>query len=94
MHYRKKRELLFERKIMGWLKKRRLRKHIKSINFMEYFKAYGETGEYKALAWLNAYVEGRASAEPMELIRGMLRTSPGGINDEDRTYILTILQWC
>lgn len=79
---------------MKFLIFRKLKRHIKSINFPGFLANYGNTGEYKALKWLQAYVEGRASAEPLQLVKGILRTSPGGIDDDKRLYILTILQWC
>ncbi|MCJ7828432.1 MAG: hypothetical protein MUP81_01670 [Dehalococcoidia bacterium] len=78
---------------MKWLKRRRLRKHIERINFPGYLAAHGRTGEYDALKWLEAYVEGRACAEPMELVNSMLST-PNGMNSRDCLYVWTLLRWC
>ena len=77
---------------MGWLKRRRLCKYLKGLNFEAYKKAYGSTGEYEALLWLKAYSEKRASSEPTELVRSVVAHSPNGISAKDRLYIWTLLQ--
>lgn len=79
---------------MNWLRRRRLRKHIKGINFDKWLKTYGSTGEYEAMMWLKSYSEGRAGTEPLNLVKSLVIHSPQGINSRDRLYILTLLEWC
>ena len=79
---------------MGKLKRRRLRRHIKSMNLPIFRLNHGVTGEYQALCWLKSYVEGTAASEPLELVKSIVLHSPNGINSRDRLYILTLLEWC
>jgi len=79
---------------MNYFKKRKLKKHIKNINW-KYIEEYGaeyykQSGEYQALKWLKSYVEGRAGCEPKELINSILNT---GREPLDRTYLLTLWKW-
>jgi len=79
---------------MNWLNRRRLRKRIKNIDFDNWLKTYGNTGEYEAWMWLKSYSEDRASAEPMQLIKSVLNNSSKCISSKDRDYIRTLLEWC
>ncbi len=78
---------------MGWLKRRRLRKHLKQINFDLYIKNYGRTGEYQALCWLKAYIEKRTCSEPLSLVKSALM-GPSVINRHEKDYLGTLLRWC
>ena len=79
---------------MNYWQHRRLRKHIKSINFEAFRNQHGETGEYRALLWLKAYIEERAATEPLEVVKSIMRNSPNGIDADKRLYIITLLEWC
>ena len=78
---------------MGWFKRRKLRRHIKALDLRLYRRNYGATGEYEALSWLKADVEGRTYAEPMHLVRSILNGSVI-INQHQKDYLSTLLQWC
>ena len=78
---------------LGWLKSRRLKRHIESINFPGYLKSYGDSGEYRALCWLKDYVQGRASSEPFDLAMSMLCRSHDGMTSSDCDYAWTLLKW-
>lgn len=73
--------------------RRELKRHLKSINFDLWKKNYGETGEYRAMQWLRAYIEGRTCAEPIELVKSILRGSIN-IDAKEKSYLSTLLRWC
>lgn len=80
-------------KKLSWLKKRKLRKYIKSIKFDLWPEKFRGSGEHEALLWLKAYIEGRAG-EPVELIFSFLEHSSKGLNSHDCSYLLTLLNHC
>ena len=58
-------------------------------------QAYLMSGEYQALEWLLAYSEGRASCEPIDLVKATIREIAAGTGDP-RTladYAATILRY-
>lgn len=79
---------------MTYWKRRRLKKHIASINFPAYLENYGSTGEYEALVWLRAYVESRTCSEPLNVVKSFLSRSSQGMTPHDMDYLSTILAWC
>ena len=78
---------------MNYMQRRRLKKHIESVNFEFFKRQHGETGEYRALCWLKAYIEGRAAAEPLQLVKSIIDHSPNGIDADTRLYLVTLLEW-
>jgi len=82
---------------MTWRKYRRLKKHIKNVRFDVYLKNYGKTGEYGALCWLRYYVNSKTKAtSPLEIVKSFLRNSSERepLTDFQRSYIITLLEWC
>lgn len=78
---------------------KKLKLHISSINFDyiendENSKDYREnSGEYSALCWLKAYVEGRAAAEPFGVVRSFLLRAEW-LERYNIDYISTLLPYC
>ncbi len=75
---------------MKWLTRRKIRRRLKPIRWdlLELdpsLKEYRETsGEYAALMWMKAYLEGRAACEPMYLVKAILRSG----KDSDMGYTI------
>ncbi len=80
---------------MKWFKKRKLKNHMKSINWdalEELDENYKNGGEYMALKWLKAYVENRAGCDPSVLFDSVLRNISAGIGDQRHNglYVMTL----
>ncbi len=91
--------------------RKQLNKEIKSIRWdkLDDLPNYKGSGEYMALHWLKAYVEGRAAAEPRQLLYSTLRAVISKCDDcirtkgcsyentkeviKDMNYALTLLRW-
>jgi len=82
---------------MNWFKKRKLKKHIKGLNWdlIEKDINYKIGGEYAALKWLKAYVEGRATYDPKELFEASLNRCD--MDEVDikwqRPFLRTLYKW-
>lgn len=74
----------------GWFLKRRIKKHISSIRF-DLIEAdpsivkYRQCGEYQALLWLKAFVEGRTTTTPRILVKSTLAKMLIGKEESDPT---------
>ena len=80
---------------MGKKEKRKIKKRLRNINWTLLERSQGcykQGGEYAALKWLKAYVEGRAGAEPKELFESALNRV-GKDEIDNRIYLITLYRY-
>ena len=74
--------------------KRKLRVRFDLIEADPEMSDYRKGGEYRALLWLKAYSERRASAEPLELLAASIRASSTfGDRNYNAAFMETILRY-